>query len=179
MSDSILLIVLGAVLIFWAVGAYNRLVRLRSQSLQAFGALDAQLRRHLGLAQTAAQAAFVQGKAQEAASPAAGLDAAASQCLASLAAARAKPLDADAMAALAAARGVLDMAWRRFTHERDGLAEAALPERLQHEWEHVVLQVLAAAQEFNQSVQQYNDAVQQFPALLLAWLFGFRAARPL
>jgi LemA protein len=179
MSDSLLLIVAGAVLVFWAVGAYNRLVRLRSQSLQAFGALDAQLRRHIGMAQTAAQGAFVQGGAQDAASPAAGLDAAASQCLASLAAARTKPLDADAMAALAAARGVLDMAWRRFTHEPGGAADAALPERLQVDWEHVVLQVHAAAQEFNQSVQQYNDAVQQFPALLLAWLFGFRTARPL
>ena len=38
-----------AVLVFWAVGAYNRLVRLRSAAIQAFGALDAELLRRTAL----------------------------------------------------------------------------------------------------------------------------------
>lgn len=180
MSDSIVAIAIAAVLLFWTVGAYNRLVRLRSQALQAFGALDAQLRRHIALAQSAAQASFVHGGAHDASTPAAGLDAAASQYLASLAAAKAKPLDAEAIAALAAARGVLHMAWQRFAHApRDAVQGPAITEKTEHEWNHLVLQVAAAVEEFNQMVRHYNEAVRQFPALLLAWLFGFRAARPL
>ncbi|WP_442975247.1 hypothetical protein, partial [Salmonella enterica] len=30
--------------------------------------------------------------------------------------------------------------------------------------------------QFNTAVTDYNDAVGQFPAVLLAWLFGFRPA---
>ena len=38
-----------ALVLFWAVGAYNRLVRLRSTAIQAFGALDAHLMRWVAM----------------------------------------------------------------------------------------------------------------------------------
>ncbi|HSV50732.1 MAG TPA: LemA family protein [Burkholderiaceae bacterium] len=177
MSDSLIMLLMVALLVFWTVGAYNRLVRLRSQALQAFGALAVQLRRHIALAQSSAAAAT---KATQAPGTApAGLEAAATQCLASLNAAKAKPLDPESIAALAAARGILVMAWQRLASAPHDLGGAPLPESLRAEWDHLVLQVMGAVEEFNQSVQRYNAAVGQFPALLLAWLFGFRAARPL
>lgn len=180
MSDSLILMVFAAVLVFWTVGAYNRLVRLRSQALQAFGALAVQLRRHIALATQAAGVSPDVSNVSEAPGTAtAGLEAAASQCLASLNAAKAKPLDPAAIAALAAARGVLAMAWQRLASAPHDLGGAPLPESLHAEWEQVLQQVTSAAGEFNQSVRRYNAAVGQFPALLLAWLFGFRAARPL
>ena len=40
---------LCALMLFWAVGAYNRLVRLRSAVVQAFGGLDAQFFKVAGL----------------------------------------------------------------------------------------------------------------------------------
>jgi hypothetical protein len=40
MSNSVTFWLLLAVLGFWAMGAYNRLVRLRSQGLQAFASLE-------------------------------------------------------------------------------------------------------------------------------------------
>ena len=54
-----------------------------------------------------------------------------------------------------------------------------MTEKTEVEWNHLVLQVAAAAEEFNQTVQHYNDAVRQFPAVLLAWLFGFKPGRGL
>ena len=36
-----------------------------------------------------------------------------------------------------------------------------------------------ARQQFNDAVAQYNRAIAQFPANVLAWLFGFQKARPL
>jgi LemA protein len=183
MSDSLIALVVAALLLFWAVGAYNRLVRLRSQALQAFGALAVQLRRHIALAQSCASAAAAHtgntpGHEAPGSAPA-GLEAAATQYLASVTAAKAKPLEPDAIAALASARGILAMAWQRMANEPHDLAGAPLPESLRAEWEQIVLQVASAADEFNQTVVRYNEAVGQFPALLLAWLFGFRAARPL
>ncbi|KAB2899823.1 MAG: LemA family protein, partial [Burkholderiaceae bacterium] len=39
----------AALLLFWTVGAYNRLVRLRSCVIQAFGGLDAHLVRLMAM----------------------------------------------------------------------------------------------------------------------------------
>lgn len=36
-----------------------------------------------------------------------------------------------------------------------------------------------ATEHFNQAVGRYNDAIAQFPAVLLAWLFGFQPGRGL
>lgn len=182
MSDTVLWGVAAGVLLCWAVGAYNRLVRARSQVLQAFGALALQLRRFVGLAQgCVAQAQLEQAAlaSEELAGARAGLEAAAVQFSASLAIAKAKPFDAEAVAALGAARGVLLMAWQRVSEA--ALAHeppVPLPE-VQLEWTQLLLQVQPVQEELRQAVQHYNHAVSQFPAQLLAWLFGFRAARPL
>ena len=37
----------------------------------------------------------------------------------------------------------------------------------------------AATEQFNLAVGQYNDAIAQFPAAILAWLFGFQPGRGL
>lgn len=98
-----------ALLLFWAVGAYNRIVRLRSAAIQAFGGLDAHLMRMMAMlgeyeaAQGPAPAAHADARA--------ALWAATTQFGASLAVARARPLDAGAGAALLTAREVLEAAW--------------------------------------------------------------------
>ncbi len=171
------------VLLFWSVGAYNRMVRLRSATLEAFATLDAQLMRLVGLLQSslpaaAAPSAVAQDLCGDGSSLWDGLQSAVSQFTASLAAARAHPLDRDAMAALSAAQGVLAMAWQRLQHETHDLAGSAVPETLQVQWEQLALPARVASEHFNLAVARYNEAIDQFPALLLAWLFGFKAARP-
>ena len=168
------------VLVFWAVGAYNRLVRLRSSALQAFGALDAQLQRHTDVVQSVQSVAGnnelpLTDAATEAL---AALQAASTQFAASLAAARAQALNREAMAALAAARKVLVMAWQNVQDlcgPLDG-ADAAGTESPSQRWEQWATQSQQACVPFNDAVARHNTAVSQFPALLLARLFGFKIA---
>ena len=42
----------------------------------------------------------------------------------------------------------------------------------------LALQTHAATEQFNQAVARYNEAIAQFPAVLLAWLFGFKPGLP-
>ncbi len=179
--------ILLALLLFWAVGAYNRLIRLRSAAMQAFGALDAHMLRWMALlgeyeASRAAPADTERAQSAVHDDAHAALWAAATQLSASLAVARARPLDADAAAALSAAAQVLDTAWQTVVREAaqtsEGVAPPALAPWVQRR-EQVALQSDAARRQFNDAVLLYNHAVTQFPASLLAWLFGLKKGRTL
>jgi LemA protein len=191
MSGSLIFWTSAAVLLFWAVGAYNRLVRLRAAVNQAFAAVDALMREQVELVlacvPVAVDAADAAGAADDPdqllddmSSLWTGLRAAAEQFRASLAAARARPLSADGMAALDAAQQVLHMAWQRMQQEdAHDLAGSALPEHLQTRWRELAARIQDAVGLFNHAVDDYNAAIRQFPALLLASLYGFAPARTL
>jgi LemA protein len=170
----------AAVVLFWGVGAYNRLMRLRSEANTAFGALEGELSKHVALVRDCLPA-------QEGTQPApldddarfwGGLHGAATQFAASLSAARSKPLEPEGIAALAAAHDVLAMAWERA--ERDDahdLAGSRLPENVSIRRQQIEIQTHAATDQFDIAVARYNAAISQFPAVLLAWLFGFKPGR--
>jgi LemA protein len=180
MPTSIVFWSLAAVLLFWTVGAYNRLMRLRADANSAFAKLEVQLSRQVDLVRKhlpppeATQPASLDGQG----SFWAGLHGAASQFAASLSAARARPLEPAGIAALSSAQEVLAMAWERA--ERDDahdLAGPRLPDTVLAHRAQLALQTHAAVEQFNQAVLQYNEAIAQFPAVLLAWLFGFKRGR--
>ena len=172
-----------ALLLFWAVGAYNRLVRLRSAAIQAFGGLDAHMVRLIALTgeyEAARGADETAGTGPQDAH--AALWAAATQFGASLAVLRARPLDVHAAEALTAAARVLDTAWQAALREAGWSGEGAAPPSLAP-WVQrrgqLALHSASARQQFNDAALQYNAAVAQFPANLLAWLFGFKKAQTL
>lgn len=179
--------ILLALFLFWAVGAYNRLIRLRSAAIQAFGGLDTHMVRWIALL-TEYEAARGSPDVLRATPPVGGHDnhaalwAAATQFGASLAVARARPLDGGAAAALAAAAQVLETAWQSVLREAaqasEGVAPPALAPWVQRR-EQVALLRDPAQRLFNEAVVQYNQAIAQFPANLLAWLFGFKKAQTL
>lgn len=189
-----------AVFLFWALGAYNRLMRLRSAVVQSFGSFDAHMVRmvallgEFGAAQTIQRGSLLtDAGAQELAA----LQGAVTQFSASLAVARARPLQCDAVAALTAAREVLRATWASALQklladpaqpaplasaDDTSMAPAAAPVVLsvwQVRWEEHAVQNEQAIRVFNEAVVQYNAAIAQFPASLLAWAFGFKAARAL
>lgn len=184
-----------AVFLFWALGAYNRLMRLRSAVVQSFGSFDAHMVRLVALlgefsAAQAVQRGLLLSDAGE--QEVAALRGATTQVSASLAVARARPLHADAMAALAAAREVLQATWQGAVHKLHahpkalGGAPMATHELnltvlsiWQVRWDEHSVQNEQAVRVFNDAVGQYNAAIAQFPASLLAWVFGFKAARVL
>ena len=170
----------AAVAVFWMVGAYNRLVRLRSDANAAFHALEAELTRQVQLVASSIPPEEDQPASQFSGGSAfwGGLQGAAAQMAASLASARARPLDPERIAALGAAHEVLTMAWDRAElDDAHDLAGPRLPEDFALQRQHIVRMTIAATENFNQAVARYNEAITQFPALLLAWLFGFQPAR--
>jgi LemA protein len=56
-TQSLILIAVFALLLFWAVGAYNRLVRLKNLIANAFGQIDVQLKRRYDLIPNLVEAA--------------------------------------------------------------------------------------------------------------------------
>ncbi|MDB5750329.1 MAG: hypothetical protein JWP65_750 [Ramlibacter sp.] len=182
MESSLVFWIVAAVAVFWSVGAYNRLVRLRSDANSAFAVLDTELARQVQLVHDCIPPDEAQPQTQFEGGSAfwAGLQGAAAQLAASLASARAKPLDPERIAALGAAQEILGMAWERA--ERDDahdLAGARLPASFSGERAQQVRMTQAATDHFNEAVGCYNAAIVQFPAILLAWLFGFEPGRGL
>ena len=53
-----------------------------------------------------------------------------------------------------------------------GIPSAGFPKRAQ-----LMVQAHVAIDQFDQAVGRYNEAIAQFPAVLLAWLFGFKPGR--
>ncbi|WP_225782416.1 LemA family protein [Xenophilus sp. Marseille-Q4582] len=200
--ESLLLWGAAAVLLFWFVGAHNRLVRLRSAAVQSYGALDALVVRQIDYVQ-AQVAQQEQGQASSgdegrgSAADLTSLQAANAQLLAVLGGTRQHPLDPPAMAALGTALHVMLDAWARL-HPESVIAFAAdgtlsRPAPLQPAghapdpvaepaplgWPEPTALIEIARAQFNQAVAQYNTAITQFPAVLLAWVFRWRAAAPL
>ena len=165
----------AAVLLFWAVGAYNRLVRLRAKVLSIFGTLVQHFERYAQW--VAAQAPEPPAERARSGDRWASLRAASAQFTASLAAARAKPMDVRTIAGLSAARTVLWMAWQQLDEvtlaQARGEPGAGEPRAA---WEAITTQTQSIDKALTAAVQAYNQAVRQFPAILLAWIFGFRPA---
>jgi LemA protein len=206
LPDSLAGWIVTAVLLFWFVGAYNRLVRLRAAVLQAYATLDAALRKQLDFVQASITATPPQKDAPAGnlhSTAVAPLQAATTQLASVLGATRLRPLDPGAMAALATALQVLINAWQQqhpdavTVFDADGTlsrpapllssvagagagADAALPGAFEPmAWPEPSASAEIARSQFNVAVSQYNAAIVQFPALLVAWLVRLRPAAPL
>ncbi len=177
MTFSLLFWLSLAVLLFWALGAYNRLVRLRAQTISAFAAVDHRLMQVLTLAAERVAVQRALPAATSGAQADAGLDGlqgAAIQFEVALRVARKAPLDAPAMAALRTACATMQVCW-----ERSQAQPADALTANQRAWEDNLQARGEALESFNQSVAIYNHAIAQFPAVVLAYFFGFRAAESL
>lgn len=196
-SVQIALVTLAAVLAFWAVGAYNRLMALRNTILQRFGHVDEQLKlRHALLLQQldalGAQAHEVQtantspepaelrqGQIQECAlrtsssAPLQVLYAACLQVHSASEVARARPAVAENITSLRLAEDILHGALARAQSPHSGPPE---PGDLIGRLSVIETALQFARSRFNDAVHEYNHAVRQFPTCLLAGVFGFRVA---
>lgn len=176
-----------AMMVFWAIGAYNRLVRLRGRTLLAFAVVDKQfsLQAHLLAPPTPGPAhaplpASAQLSEQEGQQNRwSGLIGAGRQLEASLKSARMRPLDADSLDALRTAHETLILSWARCREEPPDLAGSALPDDLSMKWDQLLIQTDMARADFNQIVADYNAAISQIPACLLASLFDFKPTQAL
>lgn len=162
---------LPALLLFWSVGAYNRLTRLRSDAMTAFASLDARWQQQIGLALAAVPPHVGDGLGDEHWT---GLRAAAQGLSLAMGALRQNTLDRKRAAAAVAARAALIDAWLHLHQGARDLAGDMLPESVVQQWQMGLGECDHLGRQFNAAVQQYNEAVEQFPALILARIFGFQ-----
>jgi LemA protein len=175
--------IVPALLPCWAVGAYNRLVRLRARVRKTFAALDEQLMRQLVWVQSCLPASMRDG-AQTA--PAelhdrvtvawARLHAASDQFAAALAHARPHVADVSTMAGVVLAHEAMRNAWASALAQAVPADATPSADRLQARWLRLLHQAWPLRGAFNEAAQAYNRAIAQFPASVVARLAGFRPA---
>jgi LemA protein len=177
-SRWILIAIAGvALLVFWSLGAYNRLVGLRSAIVAAFAQIDEQLRRRQALLQ-----GLLEGLRADLPSEQVTLDAvaaAAQQVQACAEAARTRACVAAPVNQLGAQEGQLAAALTRLHSLVEQHAELREREDISPrvaELRDVDLRLGFARQLFNEASMQYNRAVQQFPTRLLIAMFRFGEA---
>jgi LemA protein len=172
MSASVLIWLLLATAVFWFVGLYNRLMRMRARALDALGSVEKHLRSYTSL--IAVQ--FPDEEGCYIPLDWAGLVSKVKQLDVHGQAVRAAPLQAAALLALGQTLDGIELEWADLRAQPADLAGPSMPEAMQKLWDEAALKVRTARGGFNQIVQGYNQALQQFPASLVVGVMGFKPA---
>ncbi len=173
-----------AVLIFWAVGAYRRLLALRTAVNKQFAVLEDVMLKFQNLVQEATTAAVTSPSGwQTSVAPELGashwtrLQVAANLSAMAMARMQEHPLDPLSSVALVATSRDLQAAWENLTHPDSYYV--SVPAELTTRWKELTIVVQPDIQRFNQTVQNYNDAIHLFPASMMARALKFTSGRPL
>ena len=160
------LLIVVVVLVFWAIGAYNRLVGMRNQVLNGWRQIDVQLKRRHDLIPNLVNA--VRGSMEFE-----------RDTLTSVMEARAKALTASGPADAAQKEGQLSQALGRLLAVAENYPTLKSNENvkmLQEELSATENKVGFARQFYNDIVTKFNTAQQIFPANLFATGLGFKPA---
>ena len=175
----ILLVFLGlaAALALWAMGIYNGLVTSRNGWKNAFAQIDVQLQRRFDLIPNLVETAKAyMGHERETLE---AVVAARSAAQSGLAAAKAHPGDADAMAQLAASQGQLNGVLGRLLAVAEAYPDLKANQnmmQLTEELSSTENRVAFARQAYNDAVMAYNNKREVFPSSVVAGAFNFAPA---
>ncbi|HEX5357434.1 MAG TPA: LemA family protein [Aquabacterium sp.] len=176
-NTNLLILVVVALLLFWAVGAYNRLIRLRNEIGNAFAQIDVQLKRRHDLIPNLVEVArkYMEHERETLER----VTAARAQVMAATDLVKSKPNQSGPIMSLGMAEGVLASAMGRFNAVLESYPELKADQRLKdlsEELTHTENKVAFSRQLFNDASLDYNNAAQQFPTNVVASLFGFQEA---
>ena len=166
-----------ALVLLWAIAAYNRLVQLRNRIANAFGQIDVQLKRRHDLVPNLVEVA--RGYLQHEAATLEAVIQARSQAQSAAKAARGAPGSADALGALAVAEGALGGSLGRLMVVAEAYPELkadATMQSLSEELTSTENRLGFARQAYNDEVLDFNNDAAQFPTLIVARLLGFAPA---
>ena len=173
----IVVLVIIAVVVFWAVGAYNRLIGLRNRFRNAFAQIDVQLKRRYDLIPNLVETAKAYMKHER--ETLENVIKARNSAVAANAAASADPGSASAIQGLVAAEGSLSGALSRLFALAEAYPDLKANQNMMQLTEELTgteNKISFARQAFNDSVMSYNTAAQQFPTNFIAGMFSFAPA---
>jgi len=173
------LIFLGvlAVIVFWAVGMYNRLVNERNRVRNGFAQIDVQLTRRYDLIPNLVEA--VKGYMKHERETLEAVITARNNAASSLDAAKVDPANAEAMKKLGASEGALGSVLGRLFALSEAYPDLKANENMmqfQEELASTENKVAFARQAFNDTVLGYNNTVENFPNNVIAGMFSFETA---
>jgi LemA protein len=177
MGTLLILLVIVAVVAFWAVGIYNALVTARNAYRNAFAQIDVQLQRRFDLIPNLVETA--KGYIKHERETLEAVIAARGAAMSGLAAAKASPGDPAAMGQLAASEGVLNGALGRLRAVAEAYPDLKANQnimQLSEELTSTENMVAFARQAFNDSVMAYNNRREVFPSNIVAGMFQFAPA---
>ncbi len=173
----LILLAIVVVIAFWGVGIYNGLITARNAFKNAFAQIDVQLQRRFDLIPNLVEVAR-KYMAHERETLEAVI-AARSAAQAGLAAAKANPGDAEAMAQLAATQGQLSAGLGRLMMVAEAYPDLKANQNMMQLTEELTStenKVAFARQAFNDAVMSYNNKREVFPSSIFAGMFNFAAA---
>ena len=169
----IVLLFFAAIFVFFIVGIYNTLVRLKNRYENAFAQIEVQLKRRYDLIPNLVET--VKGYMAHERETLEAVIQARNQAQSSLQAASQNPGDAGAIAGLAGAEGLLGGALGRIFALSESYPDLKANQNmanLQEELSSTENKVAFSRQAFNDSVTEYNTYKQTFPPVFFAGMFG-------
>ncbi|WP_417476319.1 LemA family protein [Maricaulis sp.] len=163
MDSSIILLIVVIVVGFLLVGIYNRLVALRQTCNQAWGDVDVQLKQRHDVIPNLVET--VKGYASHE-----------TDTLENVIKARQAAIVAPNVKELAGAENMLSGALRQLFALSEAYPDLKANQNflsLQNELSDLENKIAAARRFFNNAVAEFNTAIEQFPAVLMANMFGF------
>ena len=168
---------LGLLLVFWAVGAYKRLVRMRSRVAKAFVQFDEQAKRRHELIPNLVEIVKAYMMPERALLEA--LIAVRNQAVSANAKAAADPDDNAAVQQMTAAESALvnaqDLMFAQSAIYPDLKADPNFARRTE-ELAAIESRMVFARQAYQDAALQYNASLEQFPGSVIANMFGFTRA---
>lgn len=180
MTALIIVLAIVLLLVFWAVGAYNRLVSLRNLFKNAFSQIDVQLKRRYDLIPNLVETA--KGYMKHERETLEAVIAARNQAVSANARAASDPTDAAAMQQMASSEGVLANSLGKMFALSEAYPDLKANQNMLELTEELTStenRIAFARQAYNDGVMQYNTALEQFPGSIIAGMFSFRLAEML
>lgn len=174
--STIITLVIVAVVIFWIVGIFNRLVTLRNRYQNAFAQIEVQLKRRYDLIPNLVETA--KGYITHERETLEAVIAARNQALSGLEKAAAAPGSPAAMMDLGKAEGMLAGALGRLSVVVEAYPDLKANQnmmQLSEELTSTENKVAFSRQAFNDAVTEYNTYKQTFPPVFFASAFGHAA----
>jgi LemA protein len=177
MMTLVVLAVLAAIALFWGVGIYNGLITARNAFKNAFAQIDVQLTRRYDLIPNLVEVA--KGYLKHERETLEAVIQARAAAVSGLAAAKAAPGDAAAMAQLGSAETGLAGALSRLMVVAEAYPDLKANQNMMQLTEELTStenRIAFARQAYNDSVMAYNNKREVFPSNIVAGMFGFVAA---